>query len=103
MKLLPQFCFAVFASALMALALPVSAAHAFTLEGANTVTQDGSSNLDLTSPTSRLESANGGKVQIGGGTLQFHGRQQSPSATFYEDANRMFNPLGGPGESGRNR
>ncbi|HET7848631.1 MAG TPA: hypothetical protein VFL51_06165 [Pseudolabrys sp.] len=103
MKLLPRFCLAVSAAALMGLALPLPAAHAFTFEGANTVTQDGSSNLDLTSPTSRLQTGNDGKVQIGGGTLEFHGRQQSPGASFYEDANRLFNPLGGPGTTGRYR
>ncbi len=103
MKLLPHLCFAVSASALMVLALPLPAAHAFTFEGANTVTPDGSANL--TDPASRFESnSSNNKVEIGGGTLQFGTRQQqSPGASFNEDANRLFNPLGGPGTTGRYR
>ncbi|MGE5536189.1 MAG: hypothetical protein ACM3W7_11835 [Acidobacteriota bacterium] len=102
MKRLLPLCFAVSASALMLLALPLPAAHAFTFEGANSVSRDGAANLDLTSPESRFKGTDN-KVEIGGGTLQFHGRQQSPGASFYEDANRLFNPLGGPGTTGRYR
>jgi|SRR6185437_2715574 len=101
MKPLPQLCFAASAAVLMVLALPAPQAHAFTLEGANAVTPDGSANLK--DPDSRFENTDKSKIDIGGGTLQFGGTQPSPGASFDADANRLLSPMGRPGESGRFR
>ncbi|MGC1466534.1 MAG: hypothetical protein WA792_12465 [Pseudolabrys sp.] len=103
MKLLPQFCFAVSAAALMVLALPAPQAHAFTFEGANAVTPDGSANLK--DPDSRFEDSDKGKMDLGNGSSLHFGSatQPSPGASFDADANRLLSPMGRPGESGRFR
>ena len=95
----PRLCLAALTAALM---LAAPAAHAFTFEGANTVTPDGSAKL--TDPASRFDT-NTNKSTIGnsdGPTFHFSG-PRSGAASFDSDANRLFSPVGRPGESGRDR
>jgi len=93
----PRLCLAALAAALM---LAAPAAHAFTFEGANTVTPDGSSKL--TDPDSRFDTSGGNKSTLDNG-LHFSVSPRSGAASFDSDSNRLFSPVGRPGESGRDR
>ena len=94
----PRLCLAVLAAALM---LAAPAAHAFTFEGANTVTPNGSSKL--TDPDSRFDTSNSGSKTTLDNGFHFSASPRSGAASFDSDANRLFSPVGRPGESGRDR
>ncbi|HVV63771.1 MAG TPA: hypothetical protein VHD14_18640 [Pseudolabrys sp.] len=94
----PRLCLAVLAAALL---LAAPAAHAFTFEGANTVTPNGSSNL--TDPNSRFDTGGNKSTLDNSNGLHFSVTPRSGAASFDADANRLFSPVGRPGESGRDR
>jgi hypothetical protein len=78
-------------------------AHAFTLEGQSNSISDGAAKYaDPVDPKSRLDGGgNGTTLQQGNTTFQFGGPGPSSSERFNSDANRMFNPLGRPGQPDR--
>ena len=88
----------------VALGLALSAAplaHAFTLEG-QTITNSGggAQYADPVDPKARVDSTGTGTtIRQGNTTFQFGGQAQSSGQRFNDDANRMFNPLGRPGDA----
>jgi hypothetical protein len=110
MKLLPlsfsRYLLAVVAAALALIAAPkfVDPAHAFTMEGQSNTNPDGSTKFgDPDDRVTRFGSgANGGGTTLrqGNTTFQFGPmQQQSNDARFRSDVDRMFNPLGRPGDA----
>ena len=80
----------------------VGLAHAFTLEGQTITNSGGGANYSApaTDPKALVDSTGTGTtLQQGNTTFQFGGQGQSSGERFNADANRMFNPLGRPGES----
>ncbi|MGH6788141.1 MAG: hypothetical protein ACRECC_00485 [Pseudolabrys sp.] len=94
----PRLCLAALAAALM---LAAPAAHAFTFEGANTVTPDGTAKL--TDPDSRFDTSGNKSTLDNPNGFHFSASPRSGAASFDSDANRLFSPVGRPGESGRDR
>ncbi len=93
---------AVFAAALGLTLLAAPAAHAFTFEGSeNGVANSDGTRSRIADPDSRFNN-NGdapGTIRQGNTTLQFGVRPPgSGSLDQRYDANRMFQPLGRPGE-----
>jgi hypothetical protein len=92
-------CLAALTSALAFTALPAGKARAFTYESASGVTANGGSNL--VDPDAQFDSMSKSNSVVvpGGVTMQF-GPQNSQGPTdqdYQNGVNRMFNPLGSPG------
>ncbi len=99
----PQF--ALLAATLGLALLAAPAAHAFTMEGGN-ASDSGSKFSDPGDQISRFGNSGSGS----GGTTYRQGNtsfqfgpvmQDSPDARFNADSQRLFNPLGRPGDPGR--
>jgi hypothetical protein len=94
---------AVLAAAFGFVLLAAPAAHAFTFEGSdNGVANSDGSRSRIVDPDSRFNSGGDAPntLRQGNTTFQFGSRPGvgSQSQRFNDDANRMFNPLGRPGQ-----
>ena len=95
---------AALAAALALALLAAPAAQAFTMENQGNTNSDGSAKFsDPSDPASRFGSSGSGTTYRQGNTSFQLGpvQQTSPDARFNSDVNRMFNPLGRPGDPGR--
>jgi hypothetical protein len=95
---------AAFGLALLAAPKFVDSAHAFTMEGQSNTNADGSTKFgDPDDRVTRFGSGGNGSgttLRQGNTTFQFGPVQQdSGDARFKSDADRMFNPLGRPGDA----
>jgi hypothetical protein len=92
----------VLAAALGLALLTAPAAHAFTFEGSNNgVANSDGTRSRIADPDSRFNNGGDapGTLRQGNTTLQFGAPgASSPAQRYYDDANRMFNPIGRPGE-----
>jgi hypothetical protein len=102
MKHLPSCCLSRHRSAVLAAAfglalLAAPAAHAFTIDDQSNTNSDGSARY--TDPDSRFSGTGNGQntIQQGNTTIRFGGQQGSFDQRY--NPNRMFDPLGRPGDN----
>jgi len=96
MQILPRRWLTALVAACGLIALAAPAAHAFTID--NQSTNDGSGGARYADPDARFSNSGNGQstYHLGDTTVQFGGQPQSFDQRY--NANRMFDPLGRPGD-----
>jgi hypothetical protein len=91
---------AAFGLALLAAPMATTLAHAFTIDDQSNTNSDGSAKFaDPTTPTTRFGSGGQTTIQQGNATLQFGPQRPSTDERYNKD--RMFDPIGRPGDPDR--